>query len=110
MSPNTIGLRIRERRKALGMSQEELADLIGSSQRQVSKYEIGQNDPTGDVLTKLADTLDTSVDYLLGRTHNPERPLRGEFDLDEIEREAIKVLRSKPRDQRKRIVEIMRMV
>jgi transcriptional regulator with XRE-family HTH domain len=106
MSPK---LRIRERRNELDMSQEELAVLINSSQKQVSKYETGINDPTADVLNLLADALDTTVDYILGRTDYPERPLRGEFDLDEIEREAIKILRSKKRAERERIVEIMKL-
>lgn len=101
--------RIRERRKQLHMSQEDLAALVGTNQKQISLYETGKNDPTGDVLIALADALDTTVDYLLGRTNTPDRPLRGAFDLDDIEREAIQVLRSKPREERKRIVEIMRL-
>lgn len=72
--------RIQERRKALSLSQEDLAEVIGTNQKQISKYETGKNDPTGDVLIALADALDTTVDYLLGRTNTPDRPLRG-FDL-----------------------------
>lgn len=101
--------RIQERRKQLGLSQEELAEIIGSNQKQISKYETGKNDPTGDVLIALAEALDTTVDYLLGRTGIPDRPLRGAFDLDEVEREAIQVLRSKRPEERRRIVEIMRL-
>lgn len=106
MSPK---LRIRDRRSELGLSQEELALQIGSSQKQVSKYETGKNNPTSDVLDALADVLNTTSDYLLGRTDNPERPLRNEQDLDEIEREAIEILRSKKPADRKRVVEIMRL-
>lgn len=102
--------RIRERREELGLSQADLAEAIGTNQRQISAYETGKNDPTGRVWEKLADTLDTSVDYLLGRTVNPERPLRNEFDLTDIEREAIKVLRSKKPEDRKRFVDIMRLL
>lgn len=92
------------------MSQEELALSIGTNQRQISMYENDKNSPTGEVLIAMADVLDTTVDYLLGRSDITDRPLRGMFDLDDIEREAIKVLRSKPREQRPKIVEIMRMV
>lgn len=91
------------------MSQEELAHLIGSSQKQISKYETGTNSPTADVLNALADALDTTADYLLGRADNPEKPLRGSSDLSEIEREAVKILRSKRPEDRKRVVEIMRL-
>lgn len=106
MSPK---LRIRERRIQLNISQEDLALQIGSSQRQVSKYETGKNNPTSDVLDALANALSTTTDYLLGRTDNPERPLRNEFDLDEVEREAIEILRSKKPADRKRVVEIMKL-
>lgn len=102
-------LRIAERRKELGISQEELAAAIGTNQRQISRYERGDNDPTGEVLISLADALDTTIDFLVGRSANPLRPLRNENDLDDVEREAITVLRSKPPTDRKRVVEIMRL-
>lgn len=103
-------MRIRDRRNELGMSQEDLAHLIGSSQRQISKYETGQNDPTGEVLIAMSQALETTIDYLLGLTGNPDRPLRGEFDLDEIEREAVKILRTKRPEDRRKAVEILRML
>lgn len=59
--------RIAQRRKALKMNQEDLAYQIGSNQTQVSRYERGENDITGEVLIKIADALNTTVDYLLGR-------------------------------------------
>jgi transcriptional regulator with XRE-family HTH domain len=85
--------RIFQRRKQLGMSQEELAGRIGTSQRQISKYETGKNDPTAEVLNSLADALDTTTDWLLGRTDIPERSLRGVGDLSEDEAEIIRILR-----------------
>lgn len=101
---------IRDRRKALGLSQAALAEIIGTSQRQVSKYETGQSDISGDVLNLLADALDTTVDYLLERTDYPERPLRGEYDLNEIEREAIEILRSKPITERQKVIDILKVL
>lgn len=102
--------RVRERRRQLGMSQEELAALIGSSQRQISKYENGLNDPTGDVLVALAHALDTSADWLLGLSNTAERHLDGESDLNADERELILIYRSKPASKRRQVVEIARVV
>lgn len=102
--------RFRDRRKQLGLSQEDVADLVGTNQAQISAYETGKNDPTGEVLIALSQALETTVDYLLGLTGNPDRPLRGEFDLDEIEREAVKILRTKRPEDRRKAVEILRML
>jgi transcriptional regulator with XRE-family HTH domain len=102
--------RIRERRQKVGMTQEELADRIGTNQRQISKYENGHNDPTADVLAALARALDTTTDWLLGLTDTPERPLRTEADLNEDERELLLIYRSKPAARRKQVVEIAKVV
>lgn len=102
--------RIRARRQQLGITQEDLAETVGTSQRQISKYENGHNDPTADVLAALARALDTSTDWLLGLTSNPERPLRGESDLNDEERELILIYRSKPPSRRRQVVEIARVV
>lgn len=46
--------------------------MLGMSQTGYSKYETGKNDVPTDILIKLADFYDVSVDYLLGRTKNPK--------------------------------------
>ena len=38
-----VGKRVRERRNALGMSQETLADALGIKYQQIQKYEVGTN-------------------------------------------------------------------
>jgi len=92
------------------MTQEALAELIDSTQRQVSKYEIGQNNPTGDVIARIADALNTSTDWLLGRTEIADRPLRNSGDLDDLEREIIRAVREKSPEQKQRIIEILKLV
>jgi transcriptional regulator with XRE-family HTH domain len=67
----TIAARIRERRKALGLNQEELAAMLNITQSQISRYERGDNDPTADILIALSRVLHTSSDYLLGLTDDP---------------------------------------
>lgn len=56
-----VGLRIRTYRKALGMSQTELADLIGVRFQQVQKYENGSNRVAASRLWQIADALGVSV-------------------------------------------------
>lgn len=62
-----IGERIRLLRTENNLSQESFAKKIGSNQKQVSKWERGQIEPNIDMLTKLADYFETTVDYLIGR-------------------------------------------
>ena len=60
--------RIRELRDERFIPQKEIAAFLGMSQTGYSKYETGENDIPTQILLKLADFYNTSVDYLLGRT------------------------------------------
>lgn len=103
-------INIKDRRKELGLSQEALAEIVGVSQRQISKYETGQSDLSAETLNSLADALDTTADYLLGRIEKPERPLRGEYDLDDVEREAVMILRSRPVRERQKLLDVWKVL
>lgn len=65
--------RIRHLREDNDMSQTQVAEYIGMSQTGYSKYETGENFIPVSVLIKLADLYNTSLDYLVGRTNNPEK-------------------------------------
>jgi transcriptional regulator with XRE-family HTH domain len=58
-------------RKSLGMTQQDLADRLGLSRGTIGMYESGHRDPDTTTLSRLADILGCSADYLLGRT--PDR-------------------------------------
>ena len=49
-----------------------VAKETGISQGLMGHYKLGNKVPTADNLVKIADYLDISIDYLLGRTDNPE--------------------------------------
>lgn len=57
--------RLKQARSNKGLSQNELANLVGVHVTNISRYERGENRPTTDVLTKLANALDTTADYLM---------------------------------------------
>jgi transcriptional regulator with XRE-family HTH domain len=61
-----VGARIRLRRKALGITQSELAQALGLTFQQVQKYERGVNRVSASVLVKIAQRLECPVSYLLG--------------------------------------------
>src|SRR3954470_2230881 len=66
-SPNPVdrhvGLRIRLRRKELGVSQERLAQAIGLTFQQVQKYERAANRVSASKLWDMARVLSTSISY-----------------------------------------------
>lgn len=65
--------RIRDLREDNDLKQRQLADYLNCSQQVYSNYELGQRDIPTDVLIRLAEFYDVSIDYLLGQTKNPKR-------------------------------------
>jgi transcriptional regulator with XRE-family HTH domain len=58
-----VGLRVRMRRKELGVSQERLAEALGITFQQVQKYERGANRVSASKLWEIAAALKTPVAY-----------------------------------------------
>lgn len=57
-----IGVRLKEAREKAGMSQAELAKLLGVSRQAVNNYETGDRKPADENKKKLADILDISIE------------------------------------------------
>lgn len=64
--------RIRNLREDKDLKQREVAEILNCSQRIYSNYERGDVDIPTEVLIKLADYYDVSIDYILGRTNKPD--------------------------------------
>ena len=65
------GQRIAERRKALGLTQPELGNLIGQKQSAISHWETGGRAVEVENIIKLAAALNTTADHLMGITDDP---------------------------------------
>lgn len=59
---------IQELREDAGLSQADIANILNCSQVAYSYYEIGRRDIPTEILIKLAQFYNCSVDYLLGLT------------------------------------------
>ena len=59
-----VGARMRERRIMLGLSQQQLAELIGVTYQQANKYERGINRISAGRLSRIATALGVDVEYL----------------------------------------------
>ena len=87
---------IKAARLKKGLTQEELGRKVNVQKSAISKYERGFIQPSQDVLINLAEVLETSVDYLLGRTdsHRSSEIAAASSDVpyDELPPEALQQL------------------
>lgn len=65
-------IKLRELRKERRISQLKLAMDLGMNQNSISRYETGERQADYETLITFADYFKVSIDYLLGRTDNPE--------------------------------------
>lgn len=61
----TIGMNIARKCKELKISQKQLAETTGLTEAGISRYISGQRLPRLDILLKIADALNCTLDYLL---------------------------------------------
>ncbi len=59
--------RIKDLRNSLGLTQKNIADKLGCNQTAVGKYEREELEPNIEVLCKLADIFNCSIDYIVCR-------------------------------------------
>lgn len=81
------GQRIAAARLALGLTQSQLADLIHSSRGTVAVWETKDRVPEGDVLLRLAQSLNVNPAWLMMMSDNPMQP-------EEVTPDESKVLRT----------------
>jgi transcriptional regulator with XRE-family HTH domain len=66
----TFANRLRQEREKLGLMQKDMAQKLDIPPNTYNGYETGKRSPNLEVAKHISDTLDISVDYLLGRTNN----------------------------------------
>ena len=80
-----VGARVRGRRRMLGLTQHQLAELIGVSYQQANKYETGLNRVSAGRLYRIAQALDVDVGYFfegLGMDDAPRRTQQQQLMLE----------------------------
>jgi len=60
---------LKQLREENKLSQKDIANFLGITRQAVASYELAKREPDYDVLKKLADYFDVSIDYLLGRAN-----------------------------------------
>lgn len=86
--------RLRETRNLRELDQAALGGLAGIPATSISHFESGKRKPSLDNLRKLADALQVSIDYLLGRTENVSAHLSAALyrHEDEMSREDLELM------------------
>lgn len=74
--PEIVGQRLRTLREGIHLSQAKLAEKMGNiDQPAIFRYENACSFPPYSVLMRYADFFDVSLDYIFGRTDNPQGKL-----------------------------------
>lgn len=71
MNNSLLSKNLKKHRKLSNLSQKDIANKIDISLRNYQYYESGNRIPPIDKLIIMADLFDVSIDYLVGRTDNP---------------------------------------
>lgn len=78
---NTFGERLRILRLGKNLTGEQLGKFLSVTKVAISNWESGNRTPDADMLIKIADFFDISLDYLLGRTDDPDTIILTNKDL-----------------------------
>lgn len=78
--------RIKQLREEFGYTQQDLANKIDGAKSTIAMYENETRKPSMEILIKLSEILDCSIDYLLGKSdiRNPEKKEEDPLGLAQI--------------------------
>ena len=89
--------RIREAREKAGMTQAQLAEILGINNVTLSGYETGKHDPKSDTLVQIALACGVTTDFLLGRdikTDVSAAAMQMALDYDTLDETGQRLLRA----------------
>ena len=107
----SFGTNIKKIRQDNNLTQEELAKRINTSRSNIANYENDKNMPSIDILEKLSEIFNCSIDYILGKSdiRNPEKVQDDPLGLAKIgfNMENYTPLTEKQKEQIKDLLEII---
>ncbi len=90
----TLGQHITTLRKAKKFSQSELGKNAGTSGDIIGRYERDEVKPSIEVIIKIADALEVSIDYLVGKT---------DFEMDKDTIKRIQDVSTLPTEEKRQV-------
>ena len=113
-----VGKRVRHRRWMVGMTQQQLGDIVGIKFQQIQKYETGMNRISASRLWDIAQALGVSISFFFegfetaegGSEHTESTPERGDLLADKEALELVRSYYSIPEAQRRRLFDLARVL
>lgn len=99
-----VNERIKELRKALGLTQQKFADAIGVRQNTVAQYEIGRNQPIDTVITLICREFNVNEEWLRNGKGEMFQPKSRNEELFEF---AVKVAEGPPNTLQAQLLSVM---
>lgn len=79
-----LGEKIRTLRQQRGLNIDQMAAELDLTQSTLGKYERGEREPDYSTIIKIADYLNVSIDWLLGRVDNPSEYSSTDLDVNAL--------------------------
>ncbi|MER2510701.1 helix-turn-helix domain-containing protein [Amaricoccus sp.] len=115
-----VGRRVRHRRWMVGMTQQQLGDIVGIKFQQIQKYETGMNRISASRLWDIAQALDVSISFFFegfgaDETAAEAPMVQGDIQRGDLlaDKEALELVRSYysiPEAQRRRLFDLARVL
>lgn len=113
-----VGKRVRHRRWMVGMTQQQLGEIVGIKFQQIQKYETGMNRVSASRLWDIAAALDVPINFFFegiedSETVEPEfqvESARGDLLADKEALELVRSYYSIPEQQRRRLFDLARVL
>lgn len=61
-----FGEKLREARKNIGLTQKQLAEIVGAKHNSISNWEKGQNQPDAEMIRRLCEALQVEANFFFG--------------------------------------------
>jgi len=79
-----LGQRLKELRKEKGITQIQLAEMLGVSKGTVAMWEVDKRKPTFEMLERLSDIFDKQVGYIMGTSNDDSSAALREDEVNQL--------------------------
>src|SRR5690554_5393524 len=86
-----VGSRIKQIRKDKGISQTDMANLLGVKRPTYSNYENDNRTPDLEILKKISIVLEVDISELLGMDHLERMKFESDFDIKDLDPKILKI-------------------
>ena len=109
-----VSKRLRDLRKAVSKTQDQVSEACGFSKIALTRYETGARMPKTEIAARLAEYYGVSVDYILGRDDPPPPPPADAVELQEKEaamrKEILEIMQSMNDEQYEMALNVLKVM